>query len=713
MEVLCGVTVDIICSKRAVSLSIVLVSSLYILAACSSGSNPPADQQESPISNPTDTQEPETAAGMALVSPISVEVGLPGNRPSYVDANVFTSTVTAKFSHGLSITDDQATYFNYANTFRSVGDIDCDGLQDGMSTTTGEAYNEYYPTASTAILGSPGGWPERTSLSQESRLLDNEQWAPLHDLVYLGDINGDGRSDIGAVALINSSPAHEDAELNLDAWVILNAEDVLRAAESPLIDGNDRFRIINTETSAEVSGRVIKELHPLGDVNGDGLADILVEYAIKSTHPANTADMYLIFGSRDFNIDTLDVHDPAANAIAIHVGESLPWQPNQIDVGVPSDYNGDGIDDMTLSISNIFHNYGTGFTIVDSTHLVLYGRTDFSVKSLQLPEAIVSPDTGFLFSHSEVPEVLQATDTEQLRGSRIDRFQGIGDINGDGFDDMLVFLSPERLIVRGGGRTTPTWLSLEWGDWETTGDQVFGSIKRYYPDQQVVGLGDVDGDNLDDIAIRHFYSLPGQYPNGDSRIILLYGNTVFTATEAAPNYHVKNELSVIDASGAWPIALGDVDGDSIADLGLSTTTMAVPTIHPGYTPEFSPDGTYNVIVSLDTRNSTFSYNETTFQILSAPGTQSMMSVPESTPPLGPPEAYFVDNDLLAHTVQTINDLYENPPTEENPLDWSFLDVETENSELRSLTLAWFGESDLISRFIGAHNVIEYLSPIHI
>jgi len=123
---------------------------------------------------------------------------------------------------------------------------------------------------------------------------------------------------------------------------------------------------------------------------------------------------------------------------------------------------------------------------------------------------------------------------------------------------------------------------------------------------------------------------------------------------------VKNELSVIDASGAWPIALGDVDGDSIADLGLSTTTMAVPTIHPGYTPDFSPDGTYNVIVSLDTRNSTFSYNETAFQILSAPGTQSTMSVPESTPPLGPPEAYFVDNDLLAQTVQTINDLYENP-----------------------------------------------------
>jgi len=31
-----------------------------------------------------------------------------------------------------------------------------------------------------------------------------------------------------------------------------------------------------------------------------------------------------------------------------------------------------------------------------------------------------------------------------------------------------------------------------------------------------------------------------------------------------------------------------------------------------------------------------------------------------------------------------------------------------STKIRSLTLAWFGESDLISRFIGAHNVIEYV-----
>lgn len=137
-----------------------------------------------------------------------------------------------------------------------------------------------------------------------------------------------------------------------------------------------------------------------------------------------------------------------------------------------------------------------------------------------------------------------------------------GDVNGDGYDDVMTGVRSAgedqagAAMIYYGSATGPT-TDVESPDWRVdglAGNQYFG--------QAVAGLGDVNGDSYDDVAVFTGAStcLDG---SGDSGIAVFHGSSTGPATTA--NWTYCSDFSYTEGSMNLASA-GDVNGDGYADL---------------------------------------------------------------------------------------------------------------------------------------------------
>ncbi|HTV19993.1 MAG TPA: VCBS repeat-containing protein [Polyangiaceae bacterium] len=275
-------------------------------------------------------------------------------------------------------------------------------------------------------------------------------------------------------------------------------------------------------------------ISPAGDVNGDGLGDVI----LRGPTPARNA--YVVFGKRERTpIHLSDIE--AQREAGFVIGTTVDFIEN---VAGGGDVNGDGLDDLLVGVQIIF---GAGDVYV------VFGKSDREPVDLPL---LASQGQGF-----------------QITGRTQNSFFGsalaaAGDVNGDGLADVVsaAFTAP-------GSATTGDQSAafVIFGKKDTGSISIFdigaGNGGGFAVEGAGVGAlraGDVNGDGLDDILC------PTQ-----TETIVAWGKRDFAALQASDIASGLGGGLALLASGRAAAGAGDVNGDGLDDilLGPSADTF--------------------------------------------------------------------------------------------------------------------------------------------
>jgi hypothetical protein len=344
------------------------------------------------------------------------------------------------------------------------------------------------------------------------------------------------------------------------------------------LNGTNGF-VINGIDPLDLSGSSVAGA---GDVNGDGFADILIgtfradadgadpngnfyageTYVVfgKATF-AGSLDLSTLDGTNGFVINGIDLSGNSGWSVAGAVSDNSGWS-----VAGAGDVNGDGFADILIGA----HRADPNRNLDAGETYVVFGKATFT-GSLDL--STLDGTNGF---------VINGIDPSDLSGSSV---AGAGDVNGDGFADILIgahgadqngnLESGETYVVFGKATFTGS-LDLSTLD-GTNGFVINGIDPSDLSGSSVASAGDVNGDGFADILIgAHGADLNGAYPKGNSfagagETYVVFGKATFTgsldlSTLDGTNGFVINGTSAYDNSG-WSVAgAGDVNGDGFADI---------------------------------------------------------------------------------------------------------------------------------------------------
>ena len=500
---------------------------------------------------------------------------------------------------------------NYAQAGRSVsgaGDINGDGFDDLIvGAERGNETGSAFVVFGGSVIGG-GGSLDLTSLNGANgfRAYDLDDNARIGNALSAGgDINGDVVADflVGAYrADVNPNDVGKTFLVFGNTNVGNNPLAILPLNQ---LDGNIGFQLDGV-TASDGSGTTVRLL---GDVNGDGFADALIGAPGYSASDIGTANLVLGSASGFVNGTLAGKVRFDGESSSDNVGENGT-------LGGAGDINGDGIADFIIGVPDHSSSTGAAYVVFGSTNfpstttldsvgfeLLGSGTGGFDagqsvdaggdVNGDGLADIIVgSPDGGYAtvvfgatsFAQSTSLTALDdGTSGFRLSGSGDDAGHSVviaGDINGDGFDDLIV---GARYADVGGSNTGSSFVVFGQSSFPssitltnldgTTGFRLDGIAAGEISGDRVAGGGDFNGDGFDDLVIgARGADINGNYSVGSAYVVFgkasgfnsastlnssfLDGINGFTVNGVINNEQLGGSISLV----------GDLNGDGYDDL---------------------------------------------------------------------------------------------------------------------------------------------------
>ena len=288
----------------------------------------------------------------------------------------------------------------------SAGDVDGDGRDDILITAPGnEPLGTNYLLLASEILAQPAGASMDLADASYRFVSENTSAATFsnENAAGAGDVDGDGRDDI----LIGAPVAGQDGVVYL-----MLAADITAQPTGTSFDLAGASRRLLPENSADGVGTSVAAA---GDVDGDGLGDVIISAPNNDTGGNNYGKTYLVLGA-DLASQPSGAETSLADAAYQFVGNivSSGYSPiTGIDLVGLGDIDGDGGDDILIGSRS------------GESYLML--AADITAQTPSTPEAV------FQLGSDASATFVGARDDET--GQTI---AAPGDVNGDGRPDLLI-----------------------------------------------------------------------------------------------------------------------------------------------------------------------------------------------------------------------------------------------------------------------------------
>jgi hypothetical protein len=396
------------------------------------------------------------------------------------------------------IAESNQAYSDFGNSVASGGDVNGDGYDDvivGAPSFDNGQENEGRAYVYHGSATRPSLTPDWTAESDQPKA----NYAG--SVAGAGDVNGDGYDDVIVGAHTYDNEHGDEGR----AYVYHGSADGLSLTANWIAESDQN------------AARFGSAVGGAGDVNGDGYDDVIVGAEFYDHGQTNEGGAFAFYGSAD-GLSTTANWTAESNRGSVNFGSA---------VAGAGDVNGDGYDDVIVGADQ----YDNGQAFEGRAFAYHGSATGLSATANWMDE-----------SNQEFADF----------GNSV---AGAGDVNADGFDDVIVGAHGHG----DGGRAfayhgSAAGLSAS-PNWTAEPNQEGASFGR-----SVVGAGDVNGDGYDDVIVgADDYGNDQPY---EGRTLSYCGSATGLKRRACAG----SESNQAYAQFGWSVAgAGDVNGDGFGD----------------------------------------------------------------------------------------------------------------------------------------------------
>ncbi|MGB8167133.1 MAG: Calx-beta domain-containing protein [Chthoniobacteraceae bacterium] len=466
----------------------------------------------------------------------------------------------------------------------NAGDVNGDGFDDVIVGANLADPNGLSSGSSYVVFGRAAGFAANLDLSS----LDGTNGFKLNGAAVAdnagaavsaaGDVNGDGFGDL-IIGALGADPGDTNTGASYVVFGRSSFTSTAGTIELSSLNGTTGFTISGVAAN-DSAGRAVAAA---GDVNGDGFDDLIIGASTADPHGTDSGAAYVVFGhagpfATNLNLSALN----GANGFKLS-GAAADDRAG-VSVRSAGDVNGDGFADVIVGAGRADPNGS-----ISGASYVIFGRAAGFAANLDL--STLNGANGFKLS---------GVAANDYSGRSV---SGAGDINGDGFDDLIIgahFADPHgnysgaSYVVFGQAAAFAANLELSILN-GPNGFKISGAAAYSYSGVSVSAAGDVNGDGLDDLIVGAFGTDTHGSLSGASYVV--FGKTgTFTANldlsslTGTNGFRISGE-ALDDRSGSVVSAAGDVNGDGFDDVIIGAL---------GADPHGSYSGASYVVFGFDT-----------------------------------------------------------------------------------------------------------------